>query len=540
MMADFDAMTTELQRSLTAFLPELVLVTGIVLMLFFRLFNWSHRVHMSNWALGFALLAGICSLWQWAAFNAYMGTTYPLAESIAQPFEMFSGLLMHDLFTIYFRIFLILFTAMVIWLTRLTGIPDRMDSPDFYTLLFGATLGMMLMASSNHLLMVFISIEMASVPSYVMAGFLKGRRDSSEAAIKYVVYGAGAAGVMLYGISLLTGLFGTAHLPTLAIEVVHTAAHHHSFDAHLTTVTLALLMIFVGIAFKLAAVPFHFWCPDVFEGASTEVAAFLSVASKAAALALLSRLLISVTDAPELETARTWLATGIAAIAAMTASFGNLAAYAQNNLKRLLAYSTIAHAGYMMMPIAAALIMIGQTNDATSGADAIQSMLFYLAVYLFMNLGAFAVIAFIRNEIRSEDLQDYQGLGRSSPVLGISMLIFLFSLTGIPPLAGFFSKFYIFAALFEAGGFNNGMYWLLVVAAVNTVISLFYYVKILRVMILNPPTEANEQVQIPLISPAGIYSLCIAVPVLLLGIWAALYEITPAFAQAIFAQAIAQ
>ena len=156
-MADFDAMTTELQRSLTAFLPELVLVTGIVLMLFFRLFNWAHRIHMSRVALACSLLAGIIALWQWFALNAYID--YPLAESIAQPFEMFSGLLMHDLFTVYFRIFLLLFTAMVIWLTQLTGIPDRMDSPDFYTLLFGATLGMMLMASSNHLLMVFITVS---------------------------------------------------------------------------------------------------------------------------------------------------------------------------------------------------------------------------------------------------------------------------------------------------------------------------------------------------------------------------------------------
>src|SRR5207302_9062628 len=197
---------------------------------------------------------------------------------------MFTGLLAYDNFTLFVRLFLLAFTILVIWLTILTGIPDQEDSADFYSLLLGAVVGMSLMASANHLLMVFIGVEMASLPSYALAGFLKGKRQSSEAALKYVVYGGGASGIMLYGISLLAGKFGTAYLPDLA--TAFTTAFKMGLDP---IIVLGMLFVLVGFAFKISAVPFHFWCPDVFEGAVAEVAGFLSVAFMGVGLSVLVR-----------------------------------------------------------------------------------------------------------------------------------------------------------------------------------------------------------------------------------------------------------
>src|SRR5262245_2273573 len=205
--------------------------------------------------------------------------------------ELFTGMLVYDGVTVYMRLFLMAFAVLFVILSRLTGIADRDDGQDYYALVFGATLGMCLMASANHLLTLFLGVEMASVPSYVLAGVVKGRQRSSEAALKYAVYGAGAAGVMLYGASLLAGVLGTAHFPTMARELMQKDLPAMLDRGDLTVMVLALggLMLGVGLAFKLSAVPFHFWCPDVFEGAAAEVGGFLSVASKAAALALLVR-----------------------------------------------------------------------------------------------------------------------------------------------------------------------------------------------------------------------------------------------------------
>jgi NADH-quinone oxidoreductase subunit N len=421
------------------------------------------------------------------------------------------GMVRFDSFTVFFRMFLCGFTALTIWLTRMTGIPDNEDSPDFYTLLLGATIGMSLMASANHFLMIYIAVEMASLPSYAMAGFLKGRRDASEASLKYVVYGAGASGIMLYGISLLVGRFGTAHVPSLAIEMAKVGAEMDGI------VILGLLLVLAGIAFKISAVPFHFWCPDVFEGAAAEVAGFLSVASKAAALALLARFSMSLTTngalimLTERPAAGLYLGGAIAFLAAITATYGNLAAFAQTNLKRLLAFSTIAQAGYMMMPVAAAIAM---GRERTGNAElALQSLVFYLVIYLFMNLGAFAVVALIRNQIRSEDLRDYGGLIRSCPFLTVAMAVFLLSLTGIPPLAGFAAKWNVIYVLFQAE-----LYWLLAVILANTVFSAFYYVKVLRVMILDVPAVEPRTWSLPR-GAVAFCGLMIAVNLAVMLVW---------------------
>jgi NADH-quinone oxidoreductase subunit N len=500
-----EALRNTLGRDCLAFMPEIILCGAIVLLLLERLIGL--RGHLGLDALILTVLALAWSYRQWLP---HMSGSQPI----------FGGLIAYDNFTIYLRMFLFGFTALVIWLSMLTGIPDREDAADFYCLLLGATVGMSVMASANHLLMVYIGVEMASLPSYALAGFLKGKRHSSEASLKYVVYGGGASGIMLYGISLIAGKFGTAYIPDLAAPVAGTGTTVFGLMGNDPIVVLGTLLILVGISFKLAAVPFQFWCPDVFEGAAAEVAAFLSVASKGAALALLGRLalmLSSHSDAMGTPALVRYLVPTLAVLAVITATFGNLAAYPQTNLKRLLAYSTIAHAGYMMMGLAP---LTGE------GASAV---LFYLIAYLFMNLGAFAIIAFLRNLTGSEDLKDFKGLIHRAPVLVITLAIFLLSLLGLPPLAGFAAKFQIFQVLFSAGrdyanlhqpGLAAVMYGTLIIGGINTVFSAFYYMRVLRVMILDRSPEMVEGKVEPLpVRPAtAFYATLLAAMIFVVGV----------------------
>jgi len=499
------------QTSLEHFSPELALCITVVLLLLARLCNMDRRLP-SYWIALIGALVGF-------GF-AYYQFSHVTGE--AEPF--FTGLLVFDKFTVFFRLFLLLFLILVIALTVLSGIPDSEDGADFYTLLIGSTIGMMLMVSANHLLILFLGIEMTSVPSYVMVGFLKGRKLSSEAALKYVVYGAGAAGVMLYGISLLAGLLGTANLPEIAerLAFLFQGEDVTMSNASLRTVVLAVMLVLVGVAFKLSLVPFHFWCPDAFEGASAEVAGFLSVASKAAAFALLVRFCLALVGASVLSDVYLHLGIGLGVIAAISATFGNLAAYSQKNIKRLLAYSTIAHAGYMLMAVAAMMVIVnapaGTVDVAEQGPRCIEGLLYYLSVYLFMNLGAFAIVALIRNQIFSEEIDDYNGLAKETPLLCVCMGVCLLSLVGMPPLGGFVGKFMIFASLFEAGKVHPSMWVILAIGGLNTVFSLFYYLRIINAMFLKPRPAGSRPVNIPM-NPVGLYVLMITLPVFGLGIF---------------------
>jgi NADH-quinone oxidoreductase subunit N len=501
-------------RSLGQFSPELALCGTILVLLLGRLFSLDRLLPPYLIATVGTLASFLLSYAQFLGSDPAGGSQ-----------EMFTGLLVYDKFTVFFRLFLLLFLVFVIALTVLTQIPDREDGPDFYTLLLGSTVGMMLMVSANHLLMLFLAVEMTSVPSYAMVGFLKGRRRSSEAALKYVVYGAGAAGVMLYGISLLAGLLGTANLPEMAerLNLLSTGAAGVG-DPTVRTVVLAMLLVLVGIAFKLSVVPFHFWCPDAFEGASAEVAGFLSVASKGAAFALLVRLALAfIGESPDAwASVNLSLGISLGVIAAVTATFGNLTAYAQTNMKRLLAYSTIAHAGYMLMAVAAMMVILHGGDTSGLGDDpraaatqALGGLLFYLWVYLFMNLGAFAIVALIRNQIFSEEIDDYAGLAGQSPVLCVGMLICMFSLVGLPPLGGFFGKWYVFASVFQAGQVHWSMWAVLGIGVLNTVFSLFYYVRVLKAMFIAPRPEGARRAMVPRIE--GTYVMILSVSVLALG-----------------------
>lgn len=513
-----DLINETVDTSLCHFAPELALSVTIVLLLLLRLFGSVDRWIPPYFTtlVGSLVALGIC------------GTQLlDLLNGSQEPGPFFTGLLVFDHFGAFVRGLLALFLVLVVALTVLTGIPDREDGPDFYSLMLGSTIGMMIMASANHMLMFFVGIEMASVPGYAMVAFLKGNKKSSEAAFKYVVYGAGAAGVMLYGISLLTGLLGTASLPDMASHLAIVLGDGGGAgSAEGRTVLLAVLMVFVGLAFKLSLVPFHFWCPDVFEGASAEVAAFLSVASKGAAFALLVRFCLALVGStpeayPEFLTG---IGLGLGAIAAVTVTFGNLAAYSQTNVKRLLAYSTIAHAGFMLMAVSALVVVMakGSSIEGFDVAEAarmcVEGLLFYLFVYLFMNLGAFAVIALLRNQTFSEELDSFNGVGWQAPALCTCMVLCIFSLVGLPPLGGFWGKLVIFMSLFNIASNVHWFMWvLLVVGGANTVFSLFYYIRILKAMFMKEPLENARTVEVP--STIGNYALLIALPVLLLGLF---------------------
>ena len=493
--------------SLTAFRPELALCATIVALLLVRMFAPGRKSH----AFGVMLIGSLVAL--------YFAAPWRLSDTAAlgRPAPIFTGLLMFDAFSIYMRALLLSFLVLFALLTRLTGMPERDDATDFYVLIAGATLGMCLMVSANHMLIVFLGIEMASVPSYALSGMLRDRRSSSEAALKFAIYGAGAAGIMLYGISLLVGVLGSAHLPTMAMQLAAILQHGAGADRYMVLV-LGGLMLMVGVAFKLSAVPFHFWAPDVFEGAPAEVAAFLSIASKAAALGLLVRLAMGLCSTADpvamaaLEPARLYTSGLVALLAVVTCTFGNMAAYGQTNMKRLLAYSTIAHAGYMMMPVAAAMAL-ARLHPGES-RTAIAALAFYIGLYLFMNLGAFAGVAFLRNVIHSETIDDYAGLIHKSPGLALCLSIILFSLVGLPPLAGFAGKFTIFAALFDAR-----LLTVLVIAGLNTVLSLFYYLRVVKVMTLAAEPEGRPAPVIGLASVSGLYCLLVTVPVVVFGLW---------------------
>jgi NADH-quinone oxidoreductase subunit N len=438
------------------------------------------------------------------------GVQYPLGR-------LCSGLIVSDGLSCFMRALIYGFLALicVMWLVtayRRAGDKSAANSPEFFTLLLSATVGMGLMVSTGNLLMMIIGLELASLPSYAMAGFQKDKRPGAEAALKYVVFGAAAAAVMIYGVSLLYGVYGT-----LEAARIGQALGGGLFPL---AAGIGLIALAVGVAFKIAAFPMHFWCPDVFEGASVEVATFLSVASKAAGLTLMLRLALTIAGFASDSRAplsSTTMAAVIGAIAALTATVGNLAAMAQNNLKRLLAYSSIAHAGYILMGSA-----------ILSGTTGVSAVMLYLLVYLFMNLGAFSVVALVYNHTGSEQMSALSGLGRRSPLLAICMTLFMVSLVGLPPMSGFGAKYQLFYALFIYEPYS--LRWLVAIGLVNTLISLFYYMRVVKTMFL----ERSDEPALRVGATAQSWVLLLAVPVtVLLVVWEPLTRMADYFTRVI-------
>lgn len=453
---------------LRPFVADLWLIAAIVAVLLTPFF-----VKKSNSACGIVALAGLLA--------AFVGL---VAVGTGGTGVHFRGLLVVDQVAIFWKGLLLLFVMGVVlmWFSTTAPMMQEGDGPEFFTLLLGATLGMSLMASTTNLLMLVLAVEMASLPSYVLAGFRKTHRLGAEASLKYVLFGAATSSIMVYGLSMLYGLYGT-----LQIDGPGGLAAQIAAGGGAAVLVAALFALIVGIGFKISAVPFHFWCPDVFEGASIDVSAFLSVASKGAGLVLLMRVMLSIAAAQNFapSTILNSLAVVLGVLGAITATVGNTAAFVQNNIKRLLAYSSIAHAGYMLCIVS----LLVRGPDTEAGFDpartAVQVVLFYLAVYLFMNLGAFMVAGLIYRETGSEQIADYAGMGRRSPLMAFCLSACFFSLIGLPPFAGFVAKVNLFWALIQNGSW---WWWLVGVIGVNTVLSLYYYVKVIKVMYLDSST----------------------------------------------------
>jgi NADH-quinone oxidoreductase subunit N len=452
------------------FRPELALTFGTLALFLLDLFWRKSAARVALLTVGALLVLAITAGLLW--------------RQPSDPLRLFNGMVANDAFASFFKwLFLGAGGLTVVIASQGKDFPPARIG-EFYALLMAIVLGMFLMASATDLLMVYLSIELVSMVSYVLAGFRKGDRKAAEGSLKYVIYGGVASGVMLFGMSYLYGLTGTTGLVEIGTRISAlemTAA---------TKIALVLGIVFVtaGIGYKVAAVPWHMWCPDVYEGAPTPFTAFLSVGPKAAGFALALRFFLSAFATPSAPGSGLagalagipWPAV-VGVVSAVTMTLGNFTALSQTNLKRLLAYSSIAHAGYTLMGL------------STASALGMQAVMIYMLVYLVMNLGAFVVVIVVAEATGSESILDYKGLARRHPLAAVTFAIFLFSLTGIPPFAGFTGKWYLFYAVFERiGGPGGGWYALLaLIGALNTAVSLYYYVRIVRAMFIDPPYAAD-------------------------------------------------
>jgi NADH-quinone oxidoreductase subunit N len=388
---------------------------------------------------------------------------------------VFNGRLAVDNFAVFFKLLFLGIAALVIlastdYISRLSRFQG-----EYYALILLSALGMMLMAGTTDLIAIYVALELASIPLYALAGFLKDER-SSEASLKYLLLGAIASAVLLYGMALIFGFTGKTQVGEIAA-----ALQGMTLPGILASPGLALgvVLMIAGFGFKIAAVPFQMWVPDVYEGAPTPIVAYLSVGSKAAGFAIILRVFYSAFGLPA------WLSHDwgmvFAVLGAIGMTVGNIVALPQSNIKRMFGYSSIAQAGYLMVGLA--------TLGVTQGTDIVgrSGVLFFLASYALTNLGAFIAIIAITNKLNSDLIPDFSGMGKRAPVLAIALTLCLISLIGMPPAAGFMAKFYIFS-----GAVRNGLIWLVIVAVINSVISAYYYLRVVKVMWFGEPASAER------------------------------------------------
>ena len=434
----------------------------------------------------------------WVAIGAVaVATLFVLGLVGSGPHITLAGFFVLDGFALVMKFFFLLTAGFVLWISIPPMRGHRYEG-EFVFLLLCSLLGAMLMGSSRDLLMLFIALELVSVPAFVMAGLRKMNPRSNEAALKFFIFGVLSAGVLVYGISLIYGVVGTTDLREMA-EVPASGAR--------SLLLVGIVFVIAAFGFKISAVPFHFWAPDTYEGAPTPVAAFLSVASKAAGfVGLLTILLIGFPDL-----APFW-GPVLGAIAIATMTVGNIVALRQRHLVRLLAYSSVAHAGYMLIPIAA--IQAGGGQAEQINRQLVRALVIYLAVYAAMNLGAFAVAIGISKQYPTLLVRDLGGLAKRAPIPAFALAAFLISLGGIPPFAGWFAKFAVFTSAIEAGSTLGVV--LAVSMVVNSVISLYYYIGVVRVMLLQEP-EDDAVVSFP---PAITIAVAVAaLGVIVLGVY---------------------
>ena len=450
-------------------LPEIILILAAIATLIFGLLIKNKRV-IAFFALA-SLIITLCFL-----VKAPILTT-----------SLFSGMLTNDPFAVFFKIISVGIALIVLLISFDYKEISSNYRAEFYSLILLSTTAMMFLAGAANLLMIYLGIEFLSLISYIIAAYWRGNLKSSESGLKYFFIGTAASITMLYGISLLYGLSGSLDLAQ--INSVLAAA-----TVNPMAISIIILTIVIGLGFKIAMVPVHFWCPDVYEGAPTPVTAFFSVGPKIAGFAVLMRFLYIGSAFFYSHWAHL---LGILSI--ITMIVGNLTALNQTNIKRLLAYSSIAHAGYALIAVVIGK-QIGQV-----------SLLVYLLTYSIMNLGAFAAVIAISNKIKSDEIKDYAGLSVNSPYLAALLTLFLLSLAGIPPLAGFIGKFYIFSAAIK-----EGFIYLAIAAVINSVIAAYYYFVVIKTMYLDPPQISIEISSSPALNLALIFALVLT---LIIGIY---------------------
>ncbi len=427
------------------------------------------------------------SLIGWLSMIGIVGAMAACMALSANRLSGFSGMVVLDPMAAFISLVGLLATLLTVW-ASLNYIRDRgIERGEYYALLLFSTSGIMLMAQANNLIVVFLGLELLSIPLYILAGFARPQPESEEAAIKYFLLGAFATGFLVYGIALVYGATGTTDLAQIA-QVAQTGKNA-------TLLLVGAGLIIVGLGFKVAAVPFHMWTPDVYEGAPTPITGFMSVGAKAAGFAALLRVLLFGLGAVRLD----WMPV-LAILSALTMILGNVVALTQTNLKRMLAYSSIAHAGYMLMGLAA---------GTSAGLSAV---LFYLLAYTFTNIGAFAVLtALAQGKGEDQTFPQYAGLSRKHPWLTVVMAFFMLSLTGIPPAGGFIGKYYLFLAAVDA---NLG--WLVMIGVLTSVISAFFYLRVIVDMTMREPERETPSS----IYPALVTTLAVtALGTLVLGVW---------------------
>jgi NADH-quinone oxidoreductase subunit N len=491
-------MTLDNQHSLLFFLPELTLTVGMIVVILCDITLKSLRNRLNPLLTVFTLVLA-----------AYF--TFQLNHVASA--SLFHGMLAIDGFAQFFKLFLLLAALLVVLASLNSTELAPFHQGEFFALLLAVTLGMVLLANSTNLAMLYLSLELVSLTSYIMVGYLKTDRLSNEASLKYILFGAISTGSMLYGLSLIYGMTGSLNLYTIRDAFLNQGVE----GVNQFTVLLALVLIMAGFGFKTAAVPFHFWCPDVYAGAPTPVTAFLSVAPKAAGFAVLLRFFFSGMSQTS---GNHWAIIGginwpivLIGISVLTMTLGNVAALTQNNLKRMLAYSSIAHAGYILM---GAVVLTG---------DGIKSILVYLFVYLFMNLGAFLVVTIIYDSDKTFEIDDYNGMFKRSPFIAVAMAIFMLSLIGIPPFSGFLGKLYVFGSVID-----KGLYWFAAVGALNAAVAAFYYMRVLKAMLIEEGKGSTAPLQVSFFNQALLVALLLP-NVLLIVFWSPIDRWTAASIQ---------
>jgi NADH-quinone oxidoreductase subunit N len=466
----------QIKGSIPYFVPELMLTATFLLILIGEI------VAKRSTYIGFGIIT----------IGGLLATLFLSIQMYKLPDAMiFFRMIVVDQFAIFFKIIFAISGILIVLFSFRSRELEKYSAGEYYCLLLSVILGMNLLASSTNLLMIWLALELVSIPSYLLSGFLKEDRLSAEAALKFVIYGSVSTAVMLFGLSYLYGMTGAFEINdirhALAVTKVNSAI-----------LLIVVSLILVGIGYKIAAVPFHFWLPDVFQGSPTAITAFFSYGPKAAGIAFLIRFFYGVfaKGGPAYEVVGTFQwPTFLALIAAITMTVGNVVAIWQISMKRMLAYSSIAHVGYMMM----GFVLLQQ--------EGIRAILFYLLIYMVMNLGAFLVVIALSSQMDSDQLSNYRGLGGRAPFAAAVLAMFMLSLTGIPPFAGFIGKFYLFAAAIHAK-----FYWLVIVAVLNSVVSFVYYGGVVKRMYLEEGT--GERIRIAALPRVLMIVLVLAVLVI--------------------------